>query len=139
MTYQIRPAKKTRSSGFSLIEVLVALALLGVLGVVAGGFMVPLRLSQQSAQESQALAYGRTFIEVLRSRWSDESKYKAMSVPSTSTDNPVPTKPDIEVATGWNISSNASSWTADQTTRNVLVTINSPTGKSITLTTQITR
>jgi prepilin-type N-terminal cleavage/methylation domain-containing protein len=139
MTYQIHPARKTRSNGFSLIEVLAALALLGVLGVIAGGFMVPLKLSQQSSQESQALAYGRTFIEILKSRWTNEATYKAMTVPSASTDNPVPAKPDIEVAAGWTISSNTSSWTADQTTRNVVVTINSPNGKPTVLTTQITR
>jgi prepilin-type N-terminal cleavage/methylation domain-containing protein len=51
---------------FTLIEVLVALLLLSAVVFVATGFIIPLQVTRQSATESSALNYGRSYIELVK-------------------------------------------------------------------------
>ena len=96
---ETRRASNHHRSGFSLIEILVSLVLVGVLGLVAGGFLLPMRLSGNASGESQALAYARSSLEIVKNRWLNPGNFQSMVYPSTTGANA-----DIKLATGWTLS-----------------------------------
>lgn len=71
-------------AGFTLVEVLVSLGLVGVLAVIAAGFILPLQLTRTSAIESQALGLARSYLEVAKEAWLRGSNYSlcAASLPA---------------------------------------------------------
>jgi prepilin-type N-terminal cleavage/methylation domain-containing protein len=72
-----KPLAHRRSQrGFTLIELIVSLGLISLVGVVAGGFLLPLRLTRQSNLETQGLTYARSYMEALKTRWINKSGYK---------------------------------------------------------------
>jgi prepilin-type N-terminal cleavage/methylation domain-containing protein len=136
----ITPARKNRrpQNGFTLIEVIVALALVSVLGIVATGFLVPLKITRQSAAETQAMTYAHSYLETLKTKWLTTAEYQGMTQPSLSTDNPTPAIPDLTVDTGWTITANTGDWTAAQTLRTIKVTVTPPnSGTPVVITTKV--
>jgi prepilin-type N-terminal cleavage/methylation domain-containing protein len=124
--------------GFTLIEVIVALALVSLLGVVATGFLAPLKITRQSNAETQAMTYARSYLETLKTKWLTLAEYQGMTRPSLSTDVPPPATPDLTVDTDWTITANISEWTATQTLRTIKVTVTPPnSGVPVVITTKV--
>jgi prepilin-type N-terminal cleavage/methylation domain-containing protein len=69
-------ARRRSQRGFTLIELIVSLGLISLVGVVAGGFLLPLRLTRQSNLETQGLTYARSYMEALKTRWINKAGYK---------------------------------------------------------------
>ena len=137
-----------RTTGFTLIEILVALVLLGVLGVVASGFLLPLRINRDSSQESQALTYARSYVEVLKARWLDRNTFEnkdasgVVLVPITYGAPIVGTtgKVDIKIPSNdWKIETNSALWAPGDNLRTVEVKITTPNSKTYKVITMVTR
>jgi prepilin-type N-terminal cleavage/methylation domain-containing protein len=108
-----------RKAGFTLVEVVVALALLGILVVMATGLLVPLSVTNQSNDESRAAAIARSYIEVLKARWQVRSNFitSPYNIPTIGTSG------DIKTPTDWTITINSSTWKAEDTLRTVVLTV----------------
>jgi prepilin-type N-terminal cleavage/methylation domain-containing protein len=146
---QQHPAYKSthKSKGFTLIEMMVALGLLGILGVVAGGFLLPMRMTNRTNNQSSGLTYARSYLEMVKNRWLELPTFKAATppvvrvVPSTT-----PAVYDMEIPTGWTVTltcklaSNSSTACdeADQL-RAVTVTVTMPNQPDVKLSTLISR
>jgi prepilin-type N-terminal cleavage/methylation domain-containing protein len=145
--------KHSTSKGLTIIEVLVALVLLGILSLIASGLVIPLRLSQDSGVETKALTYGRSYLELVKSLWLDPAKYTAITFPTVTGANPA-----IKLPLGWSITPSANRFTSPttelsqfgstavtsmqtyrDTLREVIITVTPPNGKVITLRTIIAR
>ncbi len=148
-------------SGLTVVEVLVAVGLLGVVALITLGLIIPLRVTRDSNVETQALAYGRSYLELVRESWLEPSNYEAS--PSNATINPVwPSTtggtPDLTLPSGWIITPTATARTGAlytdantafsatalrgyrDTLRNVSIVIQPNNGgRAITLTTVIGR
>ena len=153
-----------KSRGLSLIEVLVALAMLGAVILVSAGLIIPLRVTRDSNVETQALTYARSYIELVRQWWLDPNKYEASPLNVTMDpvwpvvlDTTIGTA-DLRLPTGWTLTktatirtvsglySNANSSFATTTTlrrfrdtlRDVTITVSPSNGsKSVTISTVI--
>jgi prepilin-type N-terminal cleavage/methylation domain-containing protein len=137
---------KKHASGFTLIEILVALALLGILGVVASGFLLPLRINRDSAQESQALTYARSYVEILKSRWLDKNTFEnkdaagAILSPVTYGAPVVGTTGTADIkfpSSDWKLETNKSTWASGDSIRTVEVTVTPPNGKKYKIITMV--
>lgn len=85
-----RKAKK----GLTLVEVLIALGLIGVAGAMFGYFVSSLQTTQKARSQTSAVAYAREYLDGLRARWQTLGGYQnvALAVP----ENP-PERYDLEV------------------------------------------
>jgi prepilin-type N-terminal cleavage/methylation domain-containing protein len=138
-----QPARK-RQRGFTLIEMMVALVLVGVLGLIGGGFLIPMKMSRDANAQSQSLSYARSYLEMIKGRWLDATFYKNKTLPTVKIKGAsTPVTADIEVPTGWTISvveaSNATAWADANNIRTVTVKVSSPNQPDFTLSSQITR
>jgi prepilin-type N-terminal cleavage/methylation domain-containing protein len=149
--------------GLSLIEVLVSLLLLGAVVLLSLGIIIPLRVTKASSVESQALALGKSYLELVKTRWQAEKFYTgldAATADGTTTGRWPLAKssgsPDLKLPVGWTLSRTAtvqgSSTTGESklvgafdgykdTLRLVKITIAPPTGlgKSIEIISYISR
>jgi prepilin-type N-terminal cleavage/methylation domain-containing protein len=156
-----------RRAGFSLVELLISLVILGVVVLLSLGLTIPLRLTRTSNLESQALNYTKSYIELVKVLWLQPNKYgpsiaAVNSDFSTTTPSYWPkvngTGYAIQLPTNWSISAvvtsaNNPSASATQftsaalinladTLRLVKITVTPPTNsgaKPVSLTTLITR
>jgi type II secretory pathway pseudopilin PulG len=144
----------------TLVEVLVALVMLSALVLVAAGLLVPLQLTRNSSQDTQALTYARSYLELVRQLWLDPAKYE--NTPTNTTVDPswptfgTTTGVDLRLPDGWTLlrgavirtnpmySDAASNFTASgnlprlrDTLREVTVTVQPASGTSVTLSTLI--
>ena len=73
----MRPEPKltTAKAGFSLVEVLVALGILGLALVMFGYFPGALRLSRVSESEASQSAYMRSYLEDVKSAWQGDAYF----------------------------------------------------------------
>jgi prepilin-type N-terminal cleavage/methylation domain-containing protein len=145
--------KHRKTSGLTIIEVLVSLILLGVLVLIASGLVIPLRLTRDSGIETQALTYGRSYMELVKSLWLEPSKYNAITLPVISGSSA-----SIKIPSGWTVTPTVNRFTSPttelpqfgntavesmraykDTLREVVVTVTPPNGKAITLRTIIAR
>ena len=138
-----QPAHK-HQRGFTLIEMMVALALVGVLGIIGGGLLLPMRMSREANAQSQALSYARSYLEMVKGRWLDASVYKNKTLPTWKIKGETnPATADMELPTGWTISvpeaSDANAWVDANNIRTVTVKITIPSLPEFKLSTQITR
>jgi prepilin-type N-terminal cleavage/methylation domain-containing protein len=108
--------------GFTLVEVLVAMALLGILVIMASGLLIPLRITTQTSAEGRAASIARSYIEILKSRWLARTDYinSPYNVPSVSDTS---TSADIKLPSGWILTVNSADWTSNDTLRTVTVTV----------------
>jgi prepilin-type N-terminal cleavage/methylation domain-containing protein len=138
-----QPVRKYQK-GFTLIEMMVALVLVGLLGLIGGGFLLPMKMSRDANAQSQALSYARSYLEMIKGRWLDVNLYKNKTLPTVKIQGAsTPATADIEVPTGWTISvveaSNAAAWADTNNIRTVTVKVSSPNQPDFTLSSQITR
>ncbi|MCA9840204.1 MAG: type II secretion system protein [Trueperaceae bacterium] len=70
--------KVSRHAGFSLIELLIAVAVFSVVMLALSGILVNgLQLRRSNSNEIQALAYANTVLERYKSHWVESSNYSA--------------------------------------------------------------
>jgi prepilin-type N-terminal cleavage/methylation domain-containing protein len=131
--------------GFTLIELLVSLGLISLVGVVAGGFLLPLRLTRQANLETQGLSYARSYLEALKTRWVNTAGYNpanqatsARPVVAYATDTAtVRDAADVVLPASWTVALAVTPSTGD-TYRSVTVTVTPPgTGTPLVLTTRV--
>ncbi len=129
-----------QKKGFTIVELLVALVLLGTVALVATGFIIPLQVTRGSAVESQAVAYARTYIEIVKSRWVNDEIFRRSpdwGLPTVGTT----AGSDIVVPAGWTITvAGTAAWTVVQNVRTVTVTVTPATvtgGRPLTISTII--
>jgi prepilin-type N-terminal cleavage/methylation domain-containing protein len=138
-----QPARK-HQRGLTLIEMMVALVLVGVLGLISGGFLLPMKMNRDSNAQSQALSYARSYLEMIKGRWLDASVYKSKTLPTWKVKGAtIPATADLEVPTGWAISvpeaASTTAWADVNNIRVVTVKITIPNQADFTLSSQITR
>jgi prepilin-type N-terminal cleavage/methylation domain-containing protein len=138
-----QPARK-HQRGLTLIEMMVALVLVGVLGLISGGFLLPMKMNRDSNAQAQALSYARSYLEMIKGRWLDVNTYKSKTLPTWKVKGATtPATADLELPTGWAInipeSSNATAWADANNIRTVTVEITIPNQADFTLSSQITR
>ena len=116
-----------REDGFTIIEVIVALALLGILVIMASGLLIPLSVTNQSNTEGRAAGIARSYIEILKSRWQIKGNYitAPYGVPTVGE-----VVGDIKIPTDWTLTVNSNTWKADDTIRTVTVTVTPDTKNS---------
>jgi prepilin-type N-terminal cleavage/methylation domain-containing protein len=66
--------------GMTLVEVLVALALVGVGGSLFGYLITSLQSTKTAREETSALAYGRNYLEGLQAKWQTLKGYQTLSI-----------------------------------------------------------
>jgi prepilin-type N-terminal cleavage/methylation domain-containing protein len=138
-------ALSKRRAGFTLIEILVSLVLVGVLILITSSLILPLRITRASSVETQAVAFAQSYIELVKSRWQVATAYDAAAnttgdllpvVDSTST-------ADIRIPDGWVFEVDKSGWKVTDTIRTLKITVKPKDTTSTTgwvvLTTRITR
>ena len=144
-----QPARKFQTrkfqKGFTLVEMMVALVLVGVLGLIGGGFLLPLKMSRDANAQSQALSYARSYLEIIKGRWLDANVYKNKTLPTwKEIGATTPATADIEVPVGWEIvvpeaAATSTAWASTNNIRTVTIKITSPNQPDFTLSSQITR
>ncbi len=145
--------RNVRREGFTLLELLVAVALLGALVLVAAGLVMPLWTTRTSSATGIAEGLARSYLELIRARWGDATRddFASMLLPSccgAGTDLSLPAgwsaanapKTDLE-RLGWSaIRGRHVGWSADDELRQVVVTVLPPGAKrSLSLRTYIVR
>jgi prepilin-type N-terminal cleavage/methylation domain-containing protein len=138
-----QPVRK-QQRGFTLVEMMVALVLVGVLGLISSGFLLPLQMNRKSNSQAQALSYARSYLEIVKGRWLDATLYKNKTLPTVKVKGaPSPATADIEVPEGWEISvpeaASSTAWADSKNIRTVTVKIKIPYQSDFTLSSQITR
>ena len=78
-----RYTKKRAAAGLTIVEVLVALAVMAFTVSLFGYFLNPLRMTRQSQLETQAVSFARSYLEVVRSDWQDDCQYVRGSLDET--------------------------------------------------------
>jgi prepilin-type N-terminal cleavage/methylation domain-containing protein len=138
-----QPARK-RQKGFTLVEMMVALVLVGILGLIGSGFLLPMQMNRQSNSQAQALSYARSYLEILKGRWLDVSLYKKKTLPTWKEKGAsTPATADIEVPVDWEISvpeaASTTAWADGTNIRTVTVVVKIPNQPDFKLSSQITR
>jgi prepilin-type N-terminal cleavage/methylation domain-containing protein len=141
-THPVGKTGQVRQAGFSLIEMIISLALVGILGVIAGGFILPLRMTGNTSSQTQSLAVARSYLEITKNRWLNKISFENQTLPTLSTVNT--SSSDIKLPTGWTVTSdckgvtNTGCTTTDEL-RTMKITVTAPNRPALTLTTQISR
>jgi prepilin-type N-terminal cleavage/methylation domain-containing protein len=162
-----RSKSNNRRAGFSLVELLISLVILGVVVLLSLGLTIPLRLTRTSNLESQALNFSKSYLELVKVLWLQPNKY-GPDIATVNTDFNATTPSywpkingtgyDLKLPTGWTMTAtvtsanNASAVAApfasvalknlSDTLRLVKITATPPTNSGanpVTLTTLITR
>ncbi len=68
------------SRGLTLVEVLVALAIIGTVGGMFGYFVSSLQTTKSAREQTTALAYARDYLEGLRAKWQTLEGYQTLSL-----------------------------------------------------------
>jgi prepilin-type N-terminal cleavage/methylation domain-containing protein len=123
--------------GFTIVEILVALMLLGVLGMVALGMVLPLRINRDTNLETRATAYARSYLELIKGRWLTTSVYEAGTLPTickTGTcDLVLEDRWEVKVATP------SPAWTVTDQIRKIDVVVTNSDNRAITFSTLVSR
>ena len=72
----MRTTQTRQASGFTLIEVLIALAVAGIAISMFGYLINSLRLTRVSKLETEAAAYARNYLDTLRGQWRFTNGYE---------------------------------------------------------------
>jgi prepilin-type N-terminal cleavage/methylation domain-containing protein len=110
-----RPERRNR--GFTLIEVLVSLTLVGVLGSASAGLIFPLRLGRQATSQAQALTVARSYLETARLRWRTPAGYASGA-------SVLPAASGVGLPAGWVLDTPGSqAWTGTDAVRTLSVRV----------------
>jgi type II secretory pathway pseudopilin PulG len=137
---EIKP-RANRTAGLTLIELIVSLGLIGVLGTISMGFLAPFQINRQSSLETQATAYSRSYLELLKGRWLDQANYIDQVLPNTCAATSNVATCDLKLAGDWTVEitpSVKSTWTNTDRVRQVSITAKSGT-RSYVFATLITK
>jgi prepilin-type N-terminal cleavage/methylation domain-containing protein len=129
-------------SGFTIVELLVALVLLGVLITVAGGFVLPLNITRDSGRDSRATAAAQSYLELIKAKWLTDSEYTSQTLPVVCQDSSTATNCDLKIPNGWTLGINTTTqaaWTTTQALRSVVVEITQTGGRTISFRTLVAR
>jgi prepilin-type N-terminal cleavage/methylation domain-containing protein len=81
---QVKQSSAKQSSvknhGVTLVEVLVALAIIGVVGGMFSYFVSSLQTTQSAREQTTAVAYARAYLEGLRAKWQTLEGYQNVSL-----------------------------------------------------------
>jgi type II secretory pathway pseudopilin PulG len=136
-----------KTLGLTLVEILVALLLLSTVALVAGGFVLPLRLSADSQRETQAVTLARSYLELVKVRWLNSGNFGSSPSWGLPTVSSTATNVDIELPANWTLTvasgfgTTPTPWTTTDTLRTIVVTVR-PAGnasKPVVLSTLIAR
>jgi prepilin-type N-terminal cleavage/methylation domain-containing protein len=138
------------TKGLTLIEMLVALALVGVLAIVSTGFILPLRLSTESGQETQSSSLARSYLEIVKSRWLDETTYSYKDasqtyygkLPKVCASTSSDTDCDLKLPKDWTLTLDSTSqgnWLIDSVIKKVIVKVKSANGKTVQFETLVSK
>jgi prepilin-type N-terminal cleavage/methylation domain-containing protein len=114
-----------KNSGFTIIEVLVSLVLVGGLVLILSTLVLPLQINRSTNIETQGIAFARSYLEIIKSRWQVRSGTTGFLSGATS----LPTwsdslgTADVKVPTGWKIEVDTTSWSSSSTLRTVTVVV----------------
>jgi prepilin-type N-terminal cleavage/methylation domain-containing protein len=132
-----------KENGFTLIEMLVSLVLLGVVLLVTSGLVLPLQLTRTASNETTGAAVAQSYLELVKNKWLNENSYTNMVLPVTCLKSDITTVGcDIRVDSGWTLNIKptvSSAWTSVQTLRSVVVEVTMPDGKIIPFSTLVAR
>jgi prepilin-type N-terminal cleavage/methylation domain-containing protein len=85
---------RTKHSGMTLVEIMMALALISLGLMFFGSFVTSLRSTQKAREQTTALAYARNYLETLKVKWQTLAGYETLSLATP--DSP-PASYDIKV------------------------------------------
>jgi prepilin-type N-terminal cleavage/methylation domain-containing protein len=133
---------QVRQAGFSLIEMLISLALVGILGVIAGGFILPLRMTRNTSSQTQSLAIARSYLEITKNSWLNKINFEKQTLPTLSTANT--SSSDIKLPNDWTVTTDCKGitntiCTATDELRTMKITVTAPNRPTLTLMTQISK
>ncbi len=132
-----------RKHGFTLVEMLVSLVLLGVVLLVTSGLVLPLRLTKTASNETVGAAIAQSYLEVLKNKWLDDTKYQNMTLPVVcAKSDTITVGCDIRIDTGWTLQIKptiSAAWTATQTLRQVVIEVTTIEGKIIPFSTLVAK
>jgi prepilin-type N-terminal cleavage/methylation domain-containing protein len=128
--------------GVTLVEVLVALALVGVAGSMFGYFITSLQSTKKAREQTTALAYARDYLEGLRTHWQTLVGYQTLSL-ATPAEPPASynIKVNVQNDKGATIFSYPGGATATDLSalRNITLTFTDEQAKTVSLVTTIAR
>lgn len=75
---------RERTTGLTLVEVLVALAVFAVMTIIGVYIASSFTLTSKAQQGSQSQAFARSYLEIVRGLWSSEQFYRTNSLPTAS-------------------------------------------------------
>jgi type II secretory pathway pseudopilin PulG len=103
---------RSRSAGLTLVEILVSLGIVSLIAITVGYFTLPLNLTRKSNVETQALTIARTYMEIVKGRWSDinDAGYATKTGLPTVSDVNSATVTDIKIPVGWSVVVNSADW-----------------------------
>jgi prepilin-type N-terminal cleavage/methylation domain-containing protein len=132
------------NSGLTLIEVLVSLVLVGMLGFVASGLLVPLKLTRTTSIEAQSTALARSYLELVKGRWLDDAKYSDPNnnLPITCATGSSTSPCDLKIPTDWTLGIDATvktAWVNTERIRTVTVVVKAPNNPAVTFSTLVTK
>mgnify|MGYP002778727681 FL=1 len=129
-------------SGMTLVEILVALVIMGLTIMLFGSFVTSLQSTRTAREQTTALAYARNYLEGLRSKWQTLEGYQTLSL-ATPVDPPASYELEVDIQndSGSTIFSfpNGSSSDDLSALRNITLTFTDEEDKTVKLITQIAR
>jgi prepilin-type N-terminal cleavage/methylation domain-containing protein len=131
-----------RNDGFSLIEMLVSLVLLGVLLLVVSGLVLPLNLTRTASNQTSAAAVSQSYLELLKSRWLNDATFTAMTLPLVCLKGSTTTGCDITIDSAWTLEIRPaikSAWAATDLLRSVIVDVTMTDGKKVSFSTLVAK
>ena len=114
-----------KNNGFTLIEILVSLALVGGLVLILSTLVLPLQINRNTSIQTQGVGFARSYLEIIKARWQVRSGTTgflsgASSLPTWSDTS---TTADVRVPTGWKIEVDTTGWNSASTLRTVTVIV----------------
>lgn len=86
----LRSKSRQGKAGFTLVEVLVAIVIIGITLSMFAYLVNSLRISSNARNETSAAVFARNYFDTLRSLWQVESRYDAVGGNATATNDERP-------------------------------------------------
>lgn len=87
--------KRAVRAGFSIVEVLVAIAIFGIILIISSSAVTnSLRMTRSAQLDAQAQAFAKSYLDTIKASWAADSLYKTDQLP-TALANTVPYPPPV--------------------------------------------